>query len=64
VRNEKKQEDSEGDERYEKGDDHETHHRRIGIRAIARIGRAQKGCKMLAMDSPIATAMVVAAKEA
>ena len=38
--------------------------RRIPMPAIARMGRAKNGWSMFATDSPIATAMVVPAKQA
>jgi hypothetical protein len=38
--------------------------RRILIPAMARMGRAKKGWSIFATDSPMATAMVVPAKEA
>jgi hypothetical protein len=38
--------------------------RLMGIPTIARIERGQKGCSLLATDTPIATAMVVPASAA
>ena len=38
--------------------------RRIGMPAMARIGKAKKGWIIFATDSPMATAIVVPAKEA